>query len=189
MFLYLWNFETWSSSCRKTKLVNCRWMFAHVLFKITGMSICVSAFGALIRFFSSSSVNAEVGFQSACFAERAPALLTMIWLLSFFAAGCHVHLQSICSTKWALTFWASVCLFSIMGEHVLFKTCTLTKLFLALDKSEGSFFAMGYHLPLQMSCFVTWIWASWTNMHPEFIGTKPTARHFDFVWHKLGTPF
>ena len=55
-------------------------MFGHVLFKSTGISTCVSAFGALIRFFS--SVDAEVGFQSACMSKRAPAPFTMMWLFS-----------------------------------------------------------------------------------------------------------
>ena len=55
-------------------------VFGHVSFESTRSSTWVTAFWALVWFFS--GVNAEVGFQMLCSTEWAPTLFTEMWLLS-----------------------------------------------------------------------------------------------------------
>ena len=52
----------------------------HMLSETTRFCTCVITFCALVWLFS--SVNADVPLQSSCSVEWAPALLTVMWLLS-----------------------------------------------------------------------------------------------------------
>ena len=73
--------------------------------------------------------------------------------------------QVFCSTNRLLSFWASVHIFSAMGEHMLIQVSSRTKWLLALNTIKYPFPVVGLHTPLQNFWSTKWLLASCTIVY------------------------